>query len=306
MMRCPVVTSLFLISSVIEVNSFSIPSSSINNNIVLRSTTDNASIAVDLKDDIDNRIDKVLEEKRQELLSDNNNNEQLAREVLLSSRLPGLNFLNRSEVRPSRILGAGRGLFATEGIPKGQVITCYPGDALLTKSDEYNDLLWGTHVPTADLWDGNAVFEGTESSPPLTSYSVSVDEKYSVLGLPSLDDNPAYFGHYANDGAGIDEFGLDIEEELGEEGNIASYVSRSNALRNAVHTPFKGGTHMVTVATRDIQAGEEILVTYGPDYWGITALVEEASFRNRVGQLLTSASLLFTFVSVWLFITSIS
>lgn len=260
MMRCPVVTILFLISSVVEVYSFSLPSSSINNKIiVLRSTTDNSSIAADLKHDIDNRIDKVLEEKRQELLSDNNGNEQLAREVLLSSRLPGLNFLHRSEVRPSRILGAGRGLFATEGIPKGQVITCYPGDALLTKSDEYNDLLWGNHVPTADVWDGDAVFEGTESSPPLTSYSVSVDEKYSVLGLPDLDENPAYFGHFANDGAGIDEFGL--EEELDEEGNIAAYVSRSNALRNAVHTPFKGGTHMVTVATRDIQAGEEILVT---------------------------------------------
>lgn len=259
-MRCPVVTFLlFVISLVVEVNSFSIPSSPINKKTVLRSTTDNASIAFDLKDDIDNRIDKVLAGKRQELLSDNNGNERLARELLLSSRLPGLNFLNRSEIRPSRILGAGRGLFATEDIPKGQVITCYPGDALLTKSDEYNDLLWGTHVPTSDVWDGDAVFEGTESSPPLTSYSVSVDEKYSVLGLPNLDDNPAYFGHYANDGAGIDEFGL--EEELGEEGNIAAYVSRSNALRNAVHTPFKGGAHMVTVATRDIQAGEEILVT---------------------------------------------
>ncbi len=145
-MRCPVVTILlFVISSVVEVNSFSIPSSPINKITVLRSTTDNASIAVDLKDDIDNRIEKVLAEKRQEFLSDNNGNEQLARELLLSSRLPGLNFLNRSEVRPSRILGAGRGLFATEGIPKGQVVTCYPGDALLTKSAEYNDLL-GAHT----------------------------------------------------------------------------------------------------------------------------------------------------------------
>ncbi len=162
---------------------------------MLRSTTDNASIVVDLNDDLDNRIEKVLAEKRQELLSDNNGNEQLARELLLSSRLPGLNFLNRSVVRPSRILGAGRGLFATEGIPKGQVITCYPGDALLTKSAEYNDLLRGTHVPTAEVWDGDAVFEGTESSPPLTSYSVSVDEEYSVLGLPNLDGDPAYFGH---------------------------------------------------------------------------------------------------------------
>ena len=330
MMRCThilVVNTLIIILLAVEVHSFSIQSkfsqlTSPSSKFVRRSTTTDASIGTELNDDINNRIDDVLQQKRQELLSDvsllkqqypqstiaddNKSNEQLAREVLLSSRLPGLHFLNKSEVRPSRIYGAGRGLFALEDIPRGQVITCYPGDALLTTVGEYSDILWGTHVPKADIWDGDAVFVGTESSPPLTSYSVSVDEQYSVLGLPSLDDNPAYFGHYANDGAGIDELGLDIEEELGLEENIAAYVSRSNTLRNAMHTPFKGGTHMVTVATRDIQAGEEILVTYGPDYWGIPALVEEASFRNRVGQLLTSASLLFTIASCWLFVNSIS
>jgi len=258
-------------------------------------------------DAIDIQIDKVLIEKRKELLLDNIRNEQMVREVLLSSRLQGLHFLNRSEVRTSSIIGAGRGLFALEDISKGQLITCYPGDALLCKSkDGAEDILWGAHVPKADIWDEDAIFVGTEANPPLTSYSVSVDDQYSVLGHPSIDDNPAYYGHYANDGASM-ELVLDIEEELGVEENIATYVSKSIEVANAMHKPFREDAyHMVTIATRDIKAGEEILVTYGPDYWGIPAYFEEASFRNRVGQLLTTASLLLTFLSFWSLVQSLS
>jgi hypothetical protein len=62
------------------------------------------------------------------------------------------------------------------------------------------------------------------------------------------------------------ELGLDIEEELGVEENIAAYVLKSIEVGNAMHKPFEGRAikeeiHMVTVATRDIEAGEEILVT---------------------------------------------
>ena len=72
--------------------------------------------------DLESRIDEVLTRRSQELL-DELGDEQTAREALLSSRLPGLNFLDRSEVRASRIFGAGRGLFATEDVPCGEVIT---------------------------------------------------------------------------------------------------------------------------------------------------------------------------------------
>ena len=36
-----------------------------------------------------------------------------------------------------------------------------------------------------------------------------------------------------------------------------------------MHQPLDSANelHMVTVAVRDITKGEEILVTYGPDYW---------------------------------------
>ena len=147
----------------------------------------------------------------------------------------------------------------------------------------------------------------TEAKPPMTSYSVFVDTQYSVLGHPSLDDNSAYFGHFANDGSSME--GMDINEELGMEDNIATYLSKSREAANAKHQPFMGDAplhHMVTRATRDIKAGEEIFVTYGADYWGIPALLKEAAFRNQVGQLLTVASVAFTLVSIWSFIQSLT
>jgi len=241
-------------------------------------------------------------ENRGELPSD-----QLVHEVLLSSRLH-LPFLRRTKLGPSTIVGAGRGLFATENISKGEVITCYPGDALLydlplpddtddmnEKFVDYDDdeddddvgtetiVLWGSHVPPNDVWDEDTVFDGSESTIPLTSYAVSVDDHYSVMGHPALDTDPAYYGHFANDGAGhlalegpnsqnnlqaAIELGLDTDEDgLGVEMNIAAYVLRSLEVANAWHKSIADGSHVVTVATRDIKAGEEVLVTYGPDFW---------------------------------------
>ena len=219
-----------------------------------RSAKRNDPLLAQEANDLECRIDEVLTKRSQELLHELGD-EQTAREALLSSRLPGLNFLDRSEVRASRIFGAGRGLFATEDVPCGEVITCYPGDALLTSEDGTKALLWGEHVPDGMILDDEAVFVGTESAPPLTSYSVSVDDRYSVLGHPSLDDNPAYYGHYANDG--VDGLGLGIDE-LGLEESIDAYVEK--CADGQCNASTVQGSPPVT-STRDIRAGEEVLVT---------------------------------------------
>lgn len=205
-------------------------------------------------------------------------------EVLLSSRLP-LPFLRRTEVGPSSIAGAGRGLFATEDIANGDVITCYPGDALLYECDMDDDgdddedsaddgdvgemVLWGAHVPTRERWDDDAVFDGAGGTPPLTSYAVAVGPAYSAMGHPALDDDPAYHGHYANDGAGQLELPRPAAgDDAGPEACIAEYVLASLEAANAMHHSVEcNRLHVLTIATRDIQAGEEILVAYGPDYW---------------------------------------
>lgn len=228
--------------------------------------------------------------------------EDLVKETLLSTRLPDLQ-LNRTRIGPSTIEGAGRGLFATEDIAKGELITCYPGDALLCEyseleideeegeeeideedidfeEEEYYDeeadyadevVLWGDHIDATDRIEEDEVFDGIveEDIPPLTSYAASVDDVYSVMGMPVLDNDPAYYGHFANDGAGhiAIQTGVDDAAKIGIEEIISSYVSESVELSNAIHKPLADGLHLGTFASKNIKQGEEVMVTYGPDYW---------------------------------------
>lgn len=79
------------------------------------------------------------------------------------------------------------------------------------------------------------------------------------VGLAQLGPlNPAYCGHFANDGASIA-----LEGSFDE---AAAYVLASQRAANAEHFALDG-LHEVTVATRPIAAGEEILMSYGTDYW---------------------------------------
>jgi hypothetical protein len=204
----------------------------------------------------------------------------LVQETLLSSRLPLK--LNRTRVADSNLPDAGRGLFATQDIAKGELITCYPGDALLCEykeditdeeelfqDDESEVILWGDHVDSNDIVEDDEVFDGTDdTSAPLVSYAATVNDVYSVMGMPSLDNDPAYYGHFANDGGG--HIALEgVDEAMGVEEMLALYVEKSVEVANARHVPLGGydGLHLGTVAIKDIKKGDEILVTYGPEYW---------------------------------------
>ena len=200
----------------------------------------------------------------------------LVREVVLSTRLPNIT-LNRSRIADSTIPDAGRGLFAAQDIANGTLITCYPGDALLCEyeqditDDNYYDeddevILWGNHVDQNDRVDVEDVFDSPHDETPLISYAASVDDVYSVIGMPILDQDPAYYGHFANDGGGhiaLEHYG----DRLGIEGMLSLYVNKSLEAANAKHVPLGGGVHLGTIAVRDIKKDEEILVTYGTDYW---------------------------------------
>ena len=231
---------------------------------------------------------KPIKEQHQHIDHDREiTTEKLVKETLLCSRLPFS--LNRTTVATSIIPDAGRGLFASENIAKGELITCYPGDALLceyqqeeqeeahddeTAELEWEDdddleeiVLWGNHVSKNDRLDDDEVFDGTdEGLPPLVSYAASVDDVYSVMGMPSLDGDPAYYGHFANDGAGHVAFQKG-DGNMGVEEMISLYVEKSLELSNARHNPLAGGLHLGTFATKNITKGDEILVTYGSEYW---------------------------------------
>lgn len=178
-----------------------------------------------------------------------------SKESILGSRLP-LN-LNRTCIGTSLVDNAGRGLFATMDCQKDDLLTCYPGDVLVhaslsdDKEGDEETFEWGSHVPKSHR------MEDIELHSQLSGYILQVTEDIAVLGLATLDeDNLAYAGHFANDGARPPQ----------RESHIASYVLESNEIANAMHISIED-CHMATIATRDIQQGDEILVTYGPEYW---------------------------------------
>ena len=162
--------------------------------------------------------------------------------------------LNRTFVGTSSV--AGRGLFALEDVSQGEVLTCYPGDALVEFSDEGESVHWD-HVP---VQIENAL-DGINQEYML--YAAS--DNWGIVALPELDEDPAYLGHFANDGARAPT----------NSAELASYVIDSNEMSNAMHQDLLD-CHMVTVATRDIRRGEEIFVTYGPEYW-----MEQDSFCDE-------------------------
>ena len=172
--------------------------------------------------------------------------QQQAREWMLNSRIEGLG-INRTELRSESV--AGLGLFAMRDIQPGELITCYPGDVLMYHPTD--GILFGGHVPESmrhtelvDSW--------------WLDYSLAEDDDYAVVAIPGLNQDPAYLGHYANDGARL----LGVDESAADE-----YVAASERARNAQHVDIEGGLHMVTLATRRIRSGEEIFVSYGEEYW---------------------------------------
>jgi hypothetical protein len=212
--------------------------------------------------------------------------QQQRQRELLTSRLSSVHdsdvdsdarhiYINRTHVQTSTIAGIGKGLFARTDCPEGTLLTCYPGDALvdLENTDAPHgegNVLWGSHAKKSAMMTN----EGGKTCHPLRQEYMlrAIHDDWGIVAVPEIvveDDDPTYLGHYANDGA---------ERPPTCESELAAYVIESADRANAVHQPCQG-CHMVTVATRDVKAGEEIFVTYGPDYWR-----EQASFVPSVSQ----------------------
>lgn len=69
--------------------------------------------------------------------------QEVVRRNLHCKRINNLH-ISRSRVAPSTINGAGQGLFATRDIEAGELITCYPGDAVLCWED--SDHSWARDI----------------------------------------------------------------------------------------------------------------------------------------------------------------
>lgn len=177
---------------------------------------------------------------------------------LMSIRLPNL-ALARCRVCPSPVHGLG--VFATRNIRQGELITLYPGDAVLKWKDNCRltanvSVLFGPHIPEIDQDPAKVLAEQSRA------YEVLATETTSIIGNPSLCYDMAYVGHIINDGASCDS----------PEGRD-QYNEETSRRLNAEHFSVTGWSglkmplHFGTKATRDISANEEIFVSYSFGYW---------------------------------------
>ena len=194
---------------------------------------------------------------------------------MLATRCEDLH-LNRCRTGQSRLQDGGTGLFATRDIRAGELITLYPGDALLywkdgrearsTSKRVCSGVVFGAHIPMGER-DADRV-----TSADARQYEVCATSTLSCVGDPRLRDNPAYLGHFANDGA------VCAAPEA-----AAAYRVATVAAANADHVTLEG-CHLATQALRDIASGDEILVTYGAGYW-LSRLMDLESLRRLLGKV---------------------
>ncbi|KAL3935861.1 MAG: hypothetical protein SGBAC_008702 [Bacillariaceae sp.] len=173
---------------------------------------------------------------------------------LLSTRLPDLH-LNRCFVAPSSIPDAGLGVFANRLIHVGELITLFPGDALLLWNKQVGDtrsgirVMFGKHIE-----DCNA---DRVCSTKARLYELKISNNESIVADASLASEPAYIGHLINDGC-----------TLMSRSNTARtrYSQDTSDCHNVAFLDAKG-CHYMVIATKDIQKGDEMFVSYGEGYW---------------------------------------
>ena len=175
---------------------------------------------------------------------------ELKKEELLKMKL-GLN-IDKTYINHSKI--HGNGLFAKVNINKGDIITLYPCDVLAYYPEEKRETVG--YMFSEELQnneDSKSKFNTNRAF--YKDYQYSINNTYSIIGLPEINNNPAYLGHICNDGAqGHSIKDKEIYEKIS--------VIKSNAYYKNICDCM-----VAIVAFRDIKINEEILVTYGHGYW---------------------------------------
>lgn len=154
---------------------------------------------------------------------------------------------DKTEVRMSS--KNGNGLFAKEFIPKGEVVTFFPGDFVRFHPD---DSEYGAVFPS----ERQSKNSSHEEINKLVSYGHKINEDYSIFGNPKFSNDPSYLGHFINDGA----------KPNSNPKSHGIYLSVSKMTANC---DFKliGGLHLAIITTKDIKKDDELFITYGLDWW---------------------------------------
>lgn len=175
---------------------------------------------------------------------------------LLCTRLPNL-LLNRCFVSNSTIPLAGNGVFASRDINEGELITLYPGDAVLIDNhkdgvDAVMGVMFGDHINTEDR---NIARVTTLSA---RNYEIGINDSTSIIGDPNIGCSyAAYVGHFINDSSALYSFD-DESRKL----YLTESLRRCNSMIFVMES-----SHVGAIATRKIRKGEEVFLSYGEGYW---------------------------------------
>ena len=195
--------------------------------------------------------------------------------------------VNATTVGPSPT--AGTGLFAARDLPAGTLVALYPAHAI--GRGEQNV-----------FYDTNRdYFKKQTSSDSLRPYGQSVLGDRSLFGVANdqiedpffIDANPeqplvdGWTAHLVNDGAVC---------AAGAEDSVVRYYKASLARRNCLIVPVGPAPLMGYATTRDVEAGEELLTTYGAEYWvevkatPLIADISRKTYRNfeKIAELTAS------------------
>ena len=151
-------------------------------------------------------------------------NESIVRMNLLRTRHANLE-LDKCRIDVSTIPNAGYGVHATKAIQRNELITLYPGDAIIQwKHKDHLDpatdggiqILFGTHIPESErivaALDNNSNNNSPSDNindtknrifmnhiPTARGYEVRINDTLSVIGDPNRKSDPAYLGQMIND-----------------------------------------------------------------------------------------------------------
>lgn len=181
-------------------------------------------------------------------------------------------------VQESSLPNGGLGLFATEKIKAGTIISFYPvhslgmdmGDGSMrrvsidyvsgrTQEQQENDDDTNTDQAYLHHILGQRLLMKTDIVKDLGAASIFVDVDLSQ------QESPGFVGHRINDGATV---------LTNSEDGVLAYYRASRAAKNCVHVPFGPSPLLAVVTTKKVKKDEELFTTYGVSYW-LESLLKE-------------------------------
>lgn len=188
--------------------------------------------------------------------------EQMLNEEMTSCGTTHPLFIKHNDitVAPSQL--HGNGIFATKTIPVSVVVTFYPCDAI--------QYIHTTQLAIHQHRDGvNLHIEKDEAIIHDYKFNLSDKKGIRIVGNPRRHSNTRLLGHLINDG-GKDVFAGVAAKKLKNSKLLYAlsleYLTSSVSSRNCDFHPNTNKTVISALTTRAIEAGEELLTTYGTFY----------------------------------------